>query len=74
MAELKEAWDPNQQFELLIDQVERAVDYADAGGNPYSTTTILNLTTTKCLKQAFTSLNAKNGTSSQRLRLSLIHI
>ena len=43
MAVLKEAWDPNQPFEILIDKVERAVDYADAGGDPYSTTTILNI-------------------------------
>ena len=42
MNQLKEQWDPNQPFEMLIDKVERAVDYADAGGDPLSTATILN--------------------------------
>ena len=40
--QLNEAWEPNTPFEQLIDQVEEAVDYADAGGQPYTTGQVIN--------------------------------
>ena len=32
----KQQWDPNQPFEVLIEQIEDAIDYAAAGNTPYS--------------------------------------
>lgn len=39
---LKQDWDPNQPFEVLIDQIEDAVDFAAAGKTPYTTEQIVN--------------------------------
>ena len=60
MAELKADWDPNQPFELLIDQVERSVDYADAGGDPHSATTILNIAYNQMFKTGIYFLECKD--------------
>ena len=32
----KQQWDPNQPFEVLIDQIKDAIDYAVARNTPYS--------------------------------------
>ena len=32
----KQQWDSNQSFEVLIDQIEDAIDYAASGNTPYS--------------------------------------
>ena len=40
--QLNEQWDPNTPFEHLIDQIEEAVDYADAGNQPYTQDQVLN--------------------------------
>jgi hypothetical protein len=37
----RNTWSPTQPFEELIGQVEDAVDYAEAGGSPYSTAQIV---------------------------------
>ena len=42
MADFSKKWDPNQPFEVLIDQIEEAVDFADAGGQPYTAQQIIN--------------------------------
>ena len=39
---LKQPWDPNQPFQVLILQIEKARDFADHGGVPYSPMQILN--------------------------------
>jgi hypothetical protein len=36
------AWDPNMPFETVIDQIEDAVDTADAGGQPFTNPQIIN--------------------------------
>ena len=36
------AWDPNQPFEILIDQIEEAVEHEDAGGQPHTPMQIVN--------------------------------
>ena len=41
-AKLQEPWDPNTPFELLIDQIEECMEIADAGGQPFTHTQILN--------------------------------
>ena len=38
----KQQWDPNQPFEVLIDQIEDAIDYAAARNTPYSKEQITN--------------------------------
>ena len=38
----KQQWDPNQPFEVIIDQIEDAIDYAAAGNTPYSKEKITN--------------------------------
>ena len=35
-------YDPNEPFEVLIDQIEDAIDYAAAGNMPYTPTQIVN--------------------------------
>ena len=40
--QLNEQWDPNTPFEHLIDQIEEAVEYADAGNQAYTNDQILN--------------------------------
>jgi hypothetical protein len=37
----KRAYDPAQPFEMLVQQIEDAQEYADAGGNAYSSTQIV---------------------------------
>ena len=39
---LQEPWDPNTPFEFLIDQIEECIEIADAGGQPFTPTQILN--------------------------------
>ena len=39
---MKAPWDPSQPFEVLIDQIEEAVTYADAGNQPFTDQQILN--------------------------------
>ena len=39
---MKQAWDPNQPFETLIDQIEDAIDFSAAGNTPYSRQQIVN--------------------------------
>ena len=39
----KQQWDLNQPFEVLIDQIEDAIDYAAAGNTPYSKEQITNM-------------------------------
>ena len=81
MMQLKEQWDPNQPFEMLIDQVERAVDYADAGGDPLSTATILNTAYNHMFKTGIYFLECKDWNAKTtpektwtNFKLSLIHI
>ena len=40
---LKESYDLNQPFEVLIDQVEDAVDYVSVGNVPYTAKQIVNV-------------------------------
>ena len=35
-------WDPSQPFELLVEQIEDATDYAIAGGTPYTVRQVLD--------------------------------
>ena len=42
MEAMKAPWDPSQPFEVLIDQIEEAVTYADAGNQPFTDQQILN--------------------------------
>ena len=39
----KQQWDPNQPCEVLIDQIEDAIDYAASGNTPYSKDKITNM-------------------------------
>ena len=39
----KQQLEPNQPFEVLIDQIEDAIDYAAAGNTPYSREKITNM-------------------------------
>ena len=41
-SKLQEPWDPNTPFELLIDQIEECMEIADAGGQPFTPTQIIN--------------------------------
>ena len=34
--QFKQQWNPDQSFEVLIDQIEDAIDYGAAGNTPYS--------------------------------------
>jgi hypothetical protein len=36
-------WDPNMPFELLIDQIETAMEYADTGNQAYTDTQVVNI-------------------------------
>lgn len=40
---IKNRYDPTQQFEDLIDQIEAAVDLASAGKQPYTPKQIINI-------------------------------
>ena len=33
---MKHSWDPNQPFEVLIDQLEYTINYVAAGNTPYT--------------------------------------
>jgi hypothetical protein len=39
---MKQQWDPNQPFEILVDQIEDGVAFAAAGNMPYTTPQIVN--------------------------------
>ena len=39
----KQQWDPNQPFEVLIDQIEDLIDYSAADNTPYSKEQITNM-------------------------------
>uniref|UniRef100_A0A6U3E495 Uncharacterized protein n=1 Tax=Entomoneis paludosa TaxID=265537 RepID=A0A6U3E495_9STRA len=39
---MKQPWDPNLPFESVIDQLEEAQDYAEAGNQPFTDVQILN--------------------------------
>ena len=39
----KKQWDPNQPFEVLIDQIKDAIDYAAAKNTPYPKKQIMNM-------------------------------
>ena len=39
----KQQWDPNQPFEVLIDQIEDAIDYAASRNTLYSKEQIMNM-------------------------------
>ena len=38
----KTPWDPTQPFEVVIDQIEEAITYADAGNQPFTDQQVLN--------------------------------
>ena len=39
---MNQDWDPNQPFEVLIDQIEDSVAYAAAGDMPYTVPQVVN--------------------------------
>jgi hypothetical protein len=39
---MKTPYDPSMPLETLIIQIDDAIDYADAGGDPFTTVTIVN--------------------------------
>ena len=40
---MKTPWDPTQPFEVVIDQIEEAVTYADAGNQPFTDPQVLTV-------------------------------
>ena len=47
---MRSNWDPNSPFDCLIKQLEDGQDYAEDGGQPYTTEQLLHITYTLVFK------------------------
>ena len=63
---MRTLWDPNSPFDCLVQQLEDGQDYADAGGQPYTTDQLLHIAYTLVFKnglyfEACKAWNAKTN-------------
>ena len=58
---MRSLWDPNSPFDCLVQQLEDGQDYADSGGQPYTTDQLLCIAYTLVFKMGYISNIAKHG-------------
>ena len=65
---MRSLWDPNSPFDCLVQQLEDGQDYADDGGQPYTTDQLLRIAYTLVFKLGYTSKIARHGMQNPTMK------